>query len=47
MTLMTTVAILLLIIALMVWGSNCGNTTAEIAFPLTILIIAGIVLWFR
>ena len=45
MTLLTAVTLLVLIIALALWGNACGDTVAEFAFPLTILVIAGVVLW--
>lgn len=45
MTLLTAVTLLVLIIALALWGNACGDTIAELLFPLTILIIGGVVLW--
>lgn len=45
MTLLAAGMLLLMIIALAIWGDKCGDLTSEIAFPLTILVIVGVVLW--
>lgn len=40
---MMVLVIVLAAIALIVWGANCGDTTAELAFPVGIIVGAGLV----